>query len=129
MFRRSIVLAIALMVVLAIAAAADGIFYGYITFKDCECVGGAPPTAHAVQIVWQGGQSPLYYLQVCRTPEGYYTTYPDTYPPGSYQFHLIFGQGSDCKTYNVEWAQHGTEDQRVDMTAYGPTGHPDSGDE
>jgi len=129
MFSRGILIAVALVAVMAAAAAADGIFYGHITFKGCECAGGGDPWAHRVKIVWQGGESRPYNLQVCRTPEGYYTTYPDTFPPGSYQFHLIFGQGSDCMTYNVEWAQHGTEDQRVDMTAYGPTGDPDSGDE
>jgi len=119
------------LVALPAVAQADGGFYGDVTYTRCDCQGGGDPYADAVVIAKVGGGVPPqeFNLLPCRAGYGHYDTRPATFPPGSYQIKLIFGEGSACMYSFVEWVVHGTDDQRVNLSAYGPDDKPHGGDE
>jgi hypothetical protein len=126
---KQIILALILFACFSSAALADGGFNGTVTYKDCTC-----NTADKARIQpTSGGQAYEYNLARCGGTPGYTTQggNPETFAPGTYYVSVVIHTGSDCDHTFVQYVNHGTAWQTVDLTVYGPAGGgtgPDPGD-
>jgi hypothetical protein len=94
-----------------------GGFYGTVTYVNCTC-----DTYDRVSIEpASGGDPSLFYLERCGGQPGY-TTSPTTFVQGYYYIGIVKHQGSDCDHTFVQLVQHGSFDQEVNLTIYGPDG-------
>jgi len=109
-------LALALTACIASVALADGYFYGHVTYYDCTC-----STDDDVYIrLMSGGNEGLVDIACSRPP--YYSTFPNTFPPGWYYISVVIHLGSDCDYTYVKTVEHGTSQQQVNLEVYGPDG-------
>jgi hypothetical protein len=120
MFTR--IFAIAALAALATGTAlADGGFYGTVTYINCDCTWAG---ADFVRIAPTGQAEYYDYGIRCGGNPGY-TTNPDTFPPGYYDFY-VHTEDCDPPIYPIR-VYHGSEEQEVNLTVRGPNPDPDGG--
>jgi len=100
----------------------QGGFYGIITFVDCNCEN--PLDRVSIQPA-QGGGGELYGADCSgQLPYGY-TTLGSEHPywnPGYYYISFVIREASDCDHTVVQYVNHGSEHQEVNLVVYGPSG-------
>ena len=125
MTKRLIPFILILLFGLTTAAMADGGFYGYVTFKYCDC---------NAQYVWVS----IYHIETqqsftciirCGGRPGYSTNsnWPNnTYPPGHYQITVAADpNNTDCVgSPTIQTITHGSDWQEVDLDCWGPVPEP-----
>ena len=114
-------LALGLVACMAAWAAADGGFGGIITFYGCHCIN---PYDKVRVTPASGGQYDYGADCIGSLPYGYTTEggTPQTFPPGNYYISFLIRQESDCDHTYVQYVQHGSSWQEVNLTVYGPDG-------
>jgi len=117
-----ILIAIATIALFSPGVLADGIFFGDVIYKDCE-----PTLGDEVNMQLNSGGTIYTYGVAHLHHPPYYTTGEDTFPPGTYKLWIAPDESSGCVIGDVQIVVHGSQNQRVDLTVRGDTGHPDSG--
>jgi hypothetical protein len=116
MFKKTVLMALAMTACLTSLAWADGRIWGYINYRNCT-----PDARDVVCIrpVSGGGCIWTGFVQIQYGPR--YNTLPNTIPPGSYYIYVIPHQGSDCiGCIPIQGFVHGTDNQQCDIESCGP---------
>jgi hypothetical protein len=117
-----ILLALLLTVGLTTTAWSQGIIWGNITYKNCECNSDDRVCIRPVS----GGR--CTYIPIVCSPGPRFHSYPVFFPFGEYYISVILHDGSNCGYTFIQRFNHIGPNDRCDLSVHGPDGEPDSPD-
>ena len=128
MSARNLLLGLILVIFVSTVALADGGFYGYVEYKNCDCY-NQPPYSDHVMIKNQDTGEIHWIRPRCGSNPGYNSVM--TFEPGYYKIWVdpsdIY---SNCTASFPITVYHGNEWQQVDLRVEGNLPTPDGeGDE
>ena len=119
MFKGVLSLTVLSIMLLTTTILADGEFFGYVDYKNCDC-----SPYHQVKIRKADDSSEDYHRVRCGGNPGY-NTRPYVYTTGWYYISVVGLGLTECETSRIEYVYHvGGEEHRVDLTVYGPQEQP-----